>query len=103
MLDLTTERFGQLPRAFRSKANQVDDNVSSQRADAFPKNAAIFFLRTINLEARRELPGTVRYVRFAPATADSDDLMPGGDQSRDQVRSDMSGTTDYDDTHRLFL
>jgi hypothetical protein len=42
-------------------------------------------------------------VRFAPATADRDDLMPGSDQSRDQVRSYMSGTTNDDDTHRLFL
>jgi hypothetical protein len=99
VLDLTTERFDQLQCAFRCKANQVNHNVCSQRTDAFPKSAAILLLRAIDLEARHELPSTVLCVRFAPATADSDDLMPGSDQSRDQVRSYMSGTTNDDDTH----
>jgi hypothetical protein len=99
VLDLTTERFDQLQCAFRCKANQVNHNVCSQRTDAFPKSAAILLLRAIDLESRHELPSTVLCVRFAPATADSDDLMPGSDQSRDQVRSYMSGTTNDDDTH----
>src|SRR5271165_87534 len=101
MLDLTTERFDQLRCAFRRKANQVNHNVCPQRTDALPKSAAILLLRAIDLEARDELPSTVPCVRFAPATADSDDLMPGSDQSRDQVRSYMSGTTNDDDTHDL--
>src|SRR5271165_1321144 len=101
MLDLTTERFDQLQCAFRRKANQVNHNVCPQRADAFPESTAIFLLRAIDLEARHELPSTMLCVRFAPATADSDDLMPGSDQSRDQVRSYMSGTTNDDDTHDL--
>src|SRR5271157_3255732 len=101
MLDLTTERFDQLQCAFRRKANQVNHNVRPQRADAFPKSTTIFLLRAIDLEARHELPSTMLCVRFAPATADSDDLMPGSDQSRDQVRSYMSGTTNDDDTHDL--
>src|SRR5260370_42235494 len=103
MLDLITKRFDQLERAFLRKANQINHNVRPQRADAFPKSTAVFFLRAINLEARHELPSTMLCVRFAPATADSDNLMPGSDQSRDQVRSYMSGTTNDDDTHRLFL
>src|SRR5271165_5825772 len=101
MLDLTTERFDQLQCAFRRKANQVNHNVCPQRTDALPKSAAILLLRAIDLEARHELPSAVLCVRLAPATADSNDLMPGSDQSRDQVRSYMSGTTNDDDTHDL--
>src|SRR5271165_5069352 len=101
MLDLTTERFDQLQCAFRRKANQVNHNVCPQRTDALPKSAAILLLRAIDLEARHELPSTVLCVRFAPATADSNDLMPGSDQSRNQVRSYMSGTANDDDTHDL--
>ena len=99
MLDLTPERFDQMPRAFRRKANQVDHNIRPQRTDSFPKSAASFFLRAIDLQARHEFPGTMVCIGIALATADGDDLMPGGDQSRDKVGSYMSGATNDNDTH----
>jgi hypothetical protein len=103
MLDLTAERFNQLLRAFRRKANQVNQRVRPQRANAFPKSPTIFFLRAIKLKPRYELPSAIQRVRFAPASAKSDDLVPGSDQPRDQVCSNMSGTTNDDDAHRVLI
>src|SRR5271166_534968 len=101
MLDLPEQGSEQLQWTPSGNAYQDIPNVCPQRTDAIPKSAAILLLRAIDLEARHELPTAVLCVRFAPATADSDDLMPGSDQSRDQVRSYMSGTTNDDDTHDL--
>src|SRR5271165_1749569 len=56
MLDLPTERFDQMPRAFRREANEVNHHVWLQRPDSFPEGAATFFLRAIELEVGHELP-----------------------------------------------
>jgi hypothetical protein len=99
MLGLTAERFDQMLRAFQGKAYQVNHNIGAQRADTFPKSTATFLLGAIKLEPRHKLPGTMWSVGLAFAPADREDLVPGSDQSRDQVRSYMSGTTNDDDTH----
>src|SRR5438552_18861959 len=90
-------------RALLRKANQVDHHIRPQCADVFPETTAIFFLGAIKLDARHELPGAMLCVRFASAPADGHDLMPCSDQSRNQVCSYMSGTTNDDDAHKFFL
>jgi hypothetical protein len=76
VLDMACERIDQMPGAFNSEANHVDDDVRFERTDF--------------------AAGRMGMVGLAGTPADIDDLESGCHQARNQICADMPGTADDD-------
>ncbi len=100
VLHPSAQGIHQLAGAFHGVAGQIDHRLGPKLRDLFPERSGGFFGRTIELNPGDLLPRFVWTVGLTAAPRDADHLVPGLDQPWREVGSDMSATTDNDDSHR---
>jgi hypothetical protein len=92
----------ELPGRLGREADQVDDRVRAQAGDPGAERAG----RVLGLPVRDDpldrTPLGRAVIRLATAPAHRDDLIPGPDQARNQIGTDVPGRTDdHHSTHGL--
>src|SRR5215210_2446770 len=93
------ERLYQTLRALQREANQIDDDVWSERGDAFAECACRFFCRAVDSHPLHFGPGAMGLVRLARCATNSENLVSGANQPRNQEGTNVSGSADDDDSH----
>jgi hypothetical protein len=91
--------FDQLARAVEGKTNHVDHGVRPELPDLLAECARRFGLGPIDRVLLDRRPRAMRLVRDAPAAADRDHLVAGGDHSRHEIRAHVSARADDHDSH----
>jgi hypothetical protein len=99
MLHLLTETANELLRAFKSETYQVNYDVGFQLEDALTEHAGGVLSRPVRNHLLCETPGGMGFIRFTPGTRNIDHFVLGPDETRHQVRSDVSTSSNDDNAH----
>ena len=89
------ERAGRLG----GEAHHVDHHVGLEVADVMREHAPGVLGLAIDGDLLDRVPGGVVDVRLSDAATQADHLVAGPNQSRDEERADVSGSTDHDNAH----
>jgi hypothetical protein len=93
------ESANEMLRTLQRKANQIDDDIRTERGNAVAEGAGGFLARAIDLYALYFAPGLMGLIRLAHSAARRDYFVSGSDKPGDQVGADVAGSADDDDAN----
>ena len=94
-----SKRVDQVLRARGSKADQINDCIRFERRDSRAECPGGVLRSPINVDAVYCVPFRMRYIRLASSTARDDYVVARIYKSRDEERTDVTGSADDDNSH----
>jgi hypothetical protein len=93
------ECANQMLRTLESEANEIDNDVGTERGNTVAESAGGFPGRAIDFYALYFVPGLMGLIRLAHSAARRDYFVSGSDKSGDQVGPDVAGSANDDDAN----
>jgi hypothetical protein len=93
------ESANEMLRTLESEANEIYDDVGTERGNAVAEAAGGFLARAIDLYPLDFVPGLMGLIRLAHSAARRDYFVSGSDKPGDQVGADVAGSADDDDAN----
>jgi hypothetical protein len=99
MLNFPAKRIRQLARAVQGEADQINHGIRLQVSYPAAEGPGAFFSVPVGSHTRYPLPGRTLLIGRTLVAAYGGNLMPGSNQARYEISSNVSSAPDNDNSH----